>query len=85
MDREQFKALARAELIKQAPGVAVELLDSLVSSSVVQQRWFDRVAQKRPRGFIAWVRRLRGQERGLTDDQRRELEKLVADAVKKYQ
>jgi hypothetical protein len=78
-----FKDAARAAIVKQAPGLAVGIAEQLVESPAAQ-RWFDSIQRRRPRGIVAFVRRIRGKERGLTDEQREELEKLVAKTLEKY-
>lgn len=83
MTREEFQQHARAALARVAPELSVGIAEQLVESPAAS-RWFDRVAKKRPRGIVALVRRLRGKERGLTDEQRDELEKLVRETANKY-
>ncbi|HYC44488.1 MAG TPA: hypothetical protein VED01_03290 [Burkholderiales bacterium] len=83
MNREEFKQLARAELARQAPSLAVGIAERLIEAPVMQ-RWFDRIEKKRPRGIVALVRRLRGKQRGLTEEQRAELEQLVEKTLEKY-
>ena len=83
MTREQLKDEARAAILKQAPSLAVGIAEKLIESPAAQ-RWFDSIERRRPRGIVAFVRRLRGKQRGLTDDQRAELERLVDQSLAKY-
>jgi hypothetical protein len=83
MNREEFRDEVRATIVRQAPSVAVGIVEKLVESPAAQ-RWFDAIAKKRPRGIVALVRRLRGKQRGLTDEQREELDRLVGKTLEKY-
>jgi hypothetical protein len=82
MNRAQLKDAARAAIVKVAPELSVVIAEKLIEAPVMQ-RWFDRVERSRPRGLVALVRRLRGR-RGLNEDDRRTLEKLVEQSVQKY-
>jgi hypothetical protein len=76
MNREQIKSEVREAARRVLPGLGVAALDGIISSPSIQQ-WFDGIERKRPRGIVAWVRRLRGKQRGLTDGQRVELEEYI--------
>lgn len=66
-----------------APDLAGHLVETIVSGPLLQ-RWLDEIERKRPRGLVALVRRLRGKDRGLTDEQRRQLEQLLRNRADKY-
>ena len=83
MNRAELKDAARAAIVNQAPGLAVGIAERIIESPAAQ-RWFDSIERRRPRGIVAFVRRLRGKKRGLTDEQRAELEKLVGKTLEKY-
>jgi len=83
MNRDDFKQHARAAIVSQAPSLAAGVVEKLVESPAAQ-RWFDSIERKRPRGIVAIVRRLRGKQRGLTEEQSAELERLVAKTIEKY-
>jgi hypothetical protein len=82
MNRAALKDAARAAIVKQAPSLAVGIAERVIESPGMQ-RLFDRWERKRPHGIVALVRRLRG-KRGLDEDDKRELEKLVGETIEKY-
>lgn len=84
MTREELKDQARAAIVEHAPELVVRAAEELIQSPMMQ-RWFDRIEKRRPRGIVAWVRRMRGAQHGLTDAEKLELETLVRSAAARYQ
>lgn len=74
--RQELRGEAFRVLRDRAPEMGLRAARRIVNSPAMQ-RWFDRVELERPRGIVAWVRRLRGKERGITDEQRAELERVI--------
>lgn len=70
-------------LRNKSPGLAAHVVESIVNSAPLQ-RWFDNIERKRPRGLVALFRRLRGKDRGLTDEQREQLEEFLRVSADKY-
>lgn len=58
MSRRDLENMARQALYKHSPEITTELASRMISSGFFQS-WMNRVERKRPRGFVAWVRRLR--------------------------
>lgn len=82
MNREDLANMARQRLYANAPELTSHLAGKIVNSGPFQA-WMDRVQHKRPRGMVAWVRRLRGKDRGLTAEQLHELEQLTQKTLEK--
>ena len=82
MDREELRNTARQMVVEHAPDLAVHAAEAILNSPRMQ-RWFAERARKRPHSFIAFVRRLRGEQRGLTLEQESELRDLVRQQVAK--
>jgi hypothetical protein len=76
MKRSTLKNIATDQLIGAAPDLAVKAIEAIISAPRVQA-WFDGFEKRNPRGMVAWVRRLRGKQRGLTTAERRELSELL--------
>lgn len=83
MSRKDLENIIRQRLYDASPDLTRELATRMINSGWFQP-WMDRVERKRPRGIVAWVRRLRGKERGLTPEQAEELERLAADVLKRF-
>ena len=82
MDREELRNTARQMVVAHAPDLAVHAAEAILNSPRMQ-RWFASVARKRPNGIVALIRRLRGEQRGLTLEQENELRDLVRQQVEK--
>lgn len=83
MDRDELKAAARDAIVTHAPELAIGIAERVIDSPGMQ-RLFDRWERKRPHGLVAFVRRLRGGARGITDAEKLELDALVREQVAKY-
>jgi P2-related tail formation protein len=83
MTREELKQVARGAIVKHAPELGIAIAERLIESPGMQ-RMFDRWERKRPHGLVAFVRRLRGKQRGIDEQERAQLEQLVREAVQKY-
>jgi hypothetical protein len=82
MKRTDLANLARKQLYSRSPELTSFLAGEIVNSAPFQ-KWMDRVERERPRGFVAFVRRLRGKERGITPEQGKHLERLTREAVER--
>lgn len=82
MNRQDLANMARQRLYAHAPELTSHLAGTIVNSEPFQ-RWMDRIERKRPRGVVAWVRRLRGKDRGLDAQELHELEQLSQKALEK--
>lgn len=76
MNRKDLANTARQALYANAPGLTSFVAGEIINSAPFQ-RWLDSIEKRRPRGIVAWVRRLRGEHRGLTAAQQQELADLV--------
>ncbi len=77
MNREQLRGEARAAALRAAPELGAAAVEAIIESPAMQH-WFDSIERRRPRGIVAFVRRLRGgKQRGLTSGQRAELEEYI--------
>ena len=68
---------------EMAPDLASHVVETILNGPLLQ-RWFDSIEARRPRGIVALVRRLRGKDRGLTPEQRQQLEQLLRNRADKY-
>lgn len=82
MNRDTLKNMARQRLYANAPELTSHLAGQIVNSEPFQ-RWMDRIERERPRGIVAWVRRMRGKDRGLTLEQAEALEQLTQKTLEK--
>lgn len=83
MSRKDLENVIRQRLYNASPELTRELATRMINSGWFQS-WMDRVERKRPRGIVAWVRRLRGKERGLTPEQAEELDGLAKKALERF-
>jgi hypothetical protein len=82
MNRSTLKNIAKDQLIGAAPDVSAKVIGAILEAPRVQ-KWFDGFEQRNPRGLVALVRRLRGQQRGLSDVERRQLAELLRSELGK--
>ena len=83
MNRDDLKNVARQALYAHAPELTTELATRIINAGHFQ-RWLDRVERERPRGIVAWVRRLRGKDRGITPEQQREVSEIARKVLEKF-
>lgn len=83
MNRDDLENLARRALYNQSPRLTRELATRIISGTAFQA-WMDRIERERPRGIVAWVRRLRGQRRGITQEQAQELEQIARKTMERF-
>ena len=82
MNRDTLKNMARQRLYANAPELTSYMAGQIVNSEPFQ-RWMDRIERERPRGLVAWVRRMRGKDRGITAEQAEALEQLTQKTLEK--
>lgn len=78
MNRQQFRDEARAALIRVAPEVGAAVAEEILNAPAVQ-RWFDGFERRNPRGIVARFRRWRGKARGLSPEERVDLEEFLRE------
>lgn len=83
MSRRDLENMARQALYKHSPELTREMATRVINAGFFQS-WMDRVERKRPRGIVAWVRRLRGKDRGITPEQAAELEELAGKVLERF-
>lgn len=83
MSRKDLENVIRQRLYNASPELTRELATRIIGSGWFQS-WMDRVERKRPRGIVAWVRRMRGKDRGLTPEQAKELEQLTKEVLERF-
>lgn len=83
MSRKDLENVIRQRLYNASPELTRELASRMISSGFFQS-WMDRIERKRPRGIVAWVRRLRGKDRGITPEQAKELEELTRSVLERF-
>lgn len=76
MSRARLIWEAQRMLRDMAPELAAGAAEAIIGSGPMQ-RWFDSIERRRPRGLVALFRRLRGKDRGLTPEQRDQLEEFL--------
>ena len=76
MNRKDLANTARQALYANAPALTSYVAGEIINSAPFQ-KWMDSIERRRPRGIVAWFRRMRGERRGLTPEQQRELAELV--------
>lgn len=83
MTRKDLENVIRQRLYAASPELTRELASRMINSGWFQS-WMDRVERRRPRGIVAWVRRLRGKDRGITPEQSKELEELTRNVLERF-
>jgi hypothetical protein len=83
MSRKDLENLARRALYSASPDMTRETATRLISGGPFQD-WMSEIERKRPRGFVAWVRRLRGKERGITPEQAARVQEIAQKTVERF-
>jgi hypothetical protein len=80
--RDDVRVATLDALRKHAPDLAVDAAVRIMEAPAIQ-RWFDSIERRRPRGIVAWVRRLRRGRRGVSASERKAIEEFVIEAVRR--
>jgi len=83
MSRQDLENLARRALYSAAPDMTREQASRLISG-VPFQGWMSEIERKRPRGIVAFVRRLRGKDRGITPEQAARVQEIAQKTVERF-
>jgi hypothetical protein len=77
MDREKLRSFAADKALALAPGLGAEAIDRVLEAPRVRA-WLDYRARRRPRGVVAFFRRVFGsREEGLSAVERQELTDML--------